>query len=335
MTVLVGRRGAVVPRVRGDRVRAERGRRRADRQRDHAAGDVHLRASSSRTRKSRPRCRTWRTCSRSSTCSSRCCALRPRDHGRRVRMGPPRRDRGAGACWEPRSRCRFRWSRPGSRRPRRSVRSSHDGSTASSGSPRRAGARSVERENDRPRGSDEEMSVRVGINGFGRVGRCMLRSAFERRADLEIVAVNDVADASHARGAARSRLGVRALPGPGERRRGVDRDRRARGAGARRARPARAPLAGARGRRRDRVDRAVPHPRPGGPASRRRRAQGDPQRARSRAPSPPTPTSSSASTSTRPTTPSATTSSPTPPAPRTASRPWPRSCTRPSASATA
>ena len=37
------------------------------------------------------------------------------------------------------------------------------------------------------------MSVRVGINGFGRVGRSVLRSALERAAgEVEIVAVNDV-----------------------------------------------------------------------------------------------------------------------------------------------
>ena len=40
------------------------------------------------------------------------------------------------------------------------------------------------------------MSVRVGINGFGRIGRCVLRSAFERESGLEIVAVNDLADAA-------------------------------------------------------------------------------------------------------------------------------------------
>jgi glyceraldehyde 3-phosphate dehydrogenase len=40
------------------------------------------------------------------------------------------------------------------------------------------------------------MSVRVGINGFGRIGRALLRSAHERGADIEIVAVNDVADAA-------------------------------------------------------------------------------------------------------------------------------------------
>ncbi|HET9104005.1 MAG TPA: type I glyceraldehyde-3-phosphate dehydrogenase [Solirubrobacteraceae bacterium] len=38
------------------------------------------------------------------------------------------------------------------------------------------------------------MTVRVGINGFGRVGRCVLRAARKRDADIEIVAVNDVAD---------------------------------------------------------------------------------------------------------------------------------------------
>jgi glyceraldehyde 3-phosphate dehydrogenase len=40
------------------------------------------------------------------------------------------------------------------------------------------------------------MAVRVGINGFGRVGRCFLRAAHERQADIEIVAVNDLTDAA-------------------------------------------------------------------------------------------------------------------------------------------
>ena len=38
------------------------------------------------------------------------------------------------------------------------------------------------------------MSVRVGINGFGRIGRNVFRAARERDADLEIVAVNDITD---------------------------------------------------------------------------------------------------------------------------------------------
>jgi glyceraldehyde 3-phosphate dehydrogenase len=39
------------------------------------------------------------------------------------------------------------------------------------------------------------MTTRVAINGFGRIGRAILRSAIERNADLDIVAINDIADA--------------------------------------------------------------------------------------------------------------------------------------------
>jgi glyceraldehyde 3-phosphate dehydrogenase len=39
------------------------------------------------------------------------------------------------------------------------------------------------------------MSTRVAINGFGRIGRAFLRSAIERTADLDVVAVHDVANA--------------------------------------------------------------------------------------------------------------------------------------------
>jgi glyceraldehyde 3-phosphate dehydrogenase len=39
------------------------------------------------------------------------------------------------------------------------------------------------------------MSVRVAINGFGRVGRCFLRAAHEQSADIEVVAVNDLVEA--------------------------------------------------------------------------------------------------------------------------------------------
>ena len=38
------------------------------------------------------------------------------------------------------------------------------------------------------------MSVRVGINGFGRIGRNVFRAAAQRESDLEIVAVNDITD---------------------------------------------------------------------------------------------------------------------------------------------
>jgi len=38
------------------------------------------------------------------------------------------------------------------------------------------------------------MSTRIAINGFGRIGRGVVRAAVESGADLEIVAINDVAD---------------------------------------------------------------------------------------------------------------------------------------------
>ena len=40
------------------------------------------------------------------------------------------------------------------------------------------------------------MTVKVGINGFGRIGRNVLRAARERSTDLEIVAVNDLTHAA-------------------------------------------------------------------------------------------------------------------------------------------
>ncbi|TMJ95790.1 MAG: type I glyceraldehyde-3-phosphate dehydrogenase [Actinobacteria bacterium] len=39
------------------------------------------------------------------------------------------------------------------------------------------------------------MSVRVGINGFGRIGRNLFRAALKRGAEIEFVAVNDLGDA--------------------------------------------------------------------------------------------------------------------------------------------
>jgi glyceraldehyde 3-phosphate dehydrogenase (phosphorylating) len=41
--------------------------------------------------------------------------------------------------------------------------------------------------------TEREMAVRVGINGFGRIGRNFLRAAKQRDADVDIVAANDVA----------------------------------------------------------------------------------------------------------------------------------------------
>jgi glyceraldehyde 3-phosphate dehydrogenase len=39
------------------------------------------------------------------------------------------------------------------------------------------------------------MSIRVGINGFGRIGRNIYRAAHELNQDVEVVAVNDIGDA--------------------------------------------------------------------------------------------------------------------------------------------
>ena len=38
------------------------------------------------------------------------------------------------------------------------------------------------------------MSIRVGVNGFGRIGRVFFRAALEAK-DIEVVGVNDLADA--------------------------------------------------------------------------------------------------------------------------------------------
>ena len=38
------------------------------------------------------------------------------------------------------------------------------------------------------------MAVRVGINGFGRIGRNVFRAALERDADIEWLALNDLVD---------------------------------------------------------------------------------------------------------------------------------------------
>ncbi|MGC8641938.1 MAG: type I glyceraldehyde-3-phosphate dehydrogenase [Isosphaeraceae bacterium] len=41
------------------------------------------------------------------------------------------------------------------------------------------------------------MSVRVGINGFGRIGRLVFRVLAEHPSDFEVVAINDLADPKH------------------------------------------------------------------------------------------------------------------------------------------
>ena len=36
------------------------------------------------------------------------------------------------------------------------------------------------------------MTIKVGINGFGRIGRMVFRSAIQNFSDIEIVAINDL-----------------------------------------------------------------------------------------------------------------------------------------------
>ncbi|MBJ7354877.1 MAG: type I glyceraldehyde-3-phosphate dehydrogenase, partial [Thermoleophilaceae bacterium] len=39
------------------------------------------------------------------------------------------------------------------------------------------------------------MPVKVGINGFGRIGRNVFRAAYEAGADIDFVGINDLTDA--------------------------------------------------------------------------------------------------------------------------------------------
>jgi len=39
------------------------------------------------------------------------------------------------------------------------------------------------------------MAIKVGINGFGRIGRAVTRIIMERKDKLDLVAVNDLSDA--------------------------------------------------------------------------------------------------------------------------------------------
>ena len=57
------------------------------------------------------------------------------------------------------------------------------------------------------------MTTRVGINGFGRIGRSFTRLALERT-DLEVVAVNDITDAARWRTCWRSTPPTAVSAGP-------------------------------------------------------------------------------------------------------------------------
>ena len=59
------------------------------------------------------------------------------------------------------------------------------------------------------------MAVKVGINGFGRIGRNVFRAAHAAGADIEFVAVNDLIDPGDDGPPAQVRLDPRPLPGRG------------------------------------------------------------------------------------------------------------------------
>ena len=57
------------------------------------------------------------------------------------------------------------------------------------------------------------MALRVGINGFGRIGRLVFRVLAERPLEFDVVAINDLSDPKHLtypthQGACRTRVPV-------------------------------------------------------------------------------------------------------------------------------
>src|SRR3954447_22873238 len=63
--------------------------------------------------------------------------------------------------------------------------------------------------------------VRVGINGFGRIGRNLYRAAYEAGSDLEFVAVNDITDERTLAHLLQYDSILRRFPGRGEERGGA------------------------------------------------------------------------------------------------------------------
>ena len=69
------------------------------------------------------------------------------------------------------------------------------------------------------------MAIKVGINGFGRIGRLVFRAMTEKKG-FEVVAINDLADAKATGLPAQVRHRPRPLPGRGRAPTGTDLDRR-------------------------------------------------------------------------------------------------------------
>ena len=115
------------------------------------------------------------------------------------------------------------------------------------------------------------MTVRVGINGFGRIGRNFFRAAKQRGADIDFVAVNDLGSLDDDGAPAEVRLGprraARTTIKAHEDGISVDGDVLQGAVGARPEGPA---VGRPRRRRRDRVDRLLHRPRQGRAATSRR-----------------------------------------------------------------
>ena len=171
------------------------------------------------------------------------------------------------------------------------------------------------------------MATRVGINGFGRIGRNFFRAQLERGGDIEIVAVNDLGDAKTMAHLLKYDSNLGPLEGEVEVGDGVDPRRRRGAQAALRARPGRDAVGRPRRRRRDRVDRLLHQARGRAEAPRRRREEGRHLGARDRSRR----HARARRQRRRRTTRTRTTSSRTRPARRTASRRWRRCCTTRSA----
>ena len=118
------------------------------------------------------------------------------------------------------------------------------------------------------------MAVRVGINGFGRIGRNVFRAAYERGADIEWVAANDIVDPKTIAHLLKYDSTYGPFPGHVEATDTGLRRRRQGDARVRRARPGRAAVGRARRRGRDRVHGSVHRPRERLQAPRRGRQEG-------------------------------------------------------------
>ena len=116
------------------------------------------------------------------------------------------------------------------------------------------------------------MTVRVGINGFGRIGRNFFRAVRASGADIEIVGVNDLTDNATLAHLLKYDSILGRLDADVELHRHRDHGRRPGDRRVRRARPRQPEVGRRRRRRRRRVHRLL-HRRHQGPRARRRRRQ--------------------------------------------------------------